>query len=46
MSVADSTMRSTRVGQCLTEKIKAWRFPKAAGGGVVEVNYAFVFRSS
>lgn len=43
--VTESTMRSPRVGQCLAEKIRGWRFPQPAGGGVVEVNYPFVFTS-
>lgn len=44
--IAESTLKSSRVGQCLTEKIRSWRFPQPAGGGVVEVNYPFVFKSN
>lgn len=44
--VTETTVKSARVGQCLAEKIKGWRFPQPAGGGIVEVNYPFVFKSS
>ncbi len=44
--VTETTIKSARVGQCLAEKIKGWRFPQPAGGGIVEVNYPFVFKSS
>jgi len=44
--VTESTVKSAKVGQCLSEKIKGWRFPQPAGGGIVEVNYPFVFKSS
>jgi hypothetical protein len=30
----------------MTKKIRRWVFPKPKGGGVVIVNYPFVFKSS
>ncbi|MEM6531886.1 MAG: AgmX/PglI C-terminal domain-containing protein [Myxococcota bacterium] len=45
-SVTQDTMQSKRVGQCLRQKIMGWKFPAPAGGGIVEVNYPFVFKSN
>lgn len=44
--VTSDTMQSKNVGRCLAAKIKGWKFPAPAGGGIVEVNYPFVFKSS
>lgn len=46
ITVSDSTLRSPRVSDCLSQKIRQWRFPPPAGGGTVEVNYPFVFRAN
>ncbi|MEE8408973.1 MAG: AgmX/PglI C-terminal domain-containing protein, partial [Myxococcota bacterium] len=44
--VTDSTLKNRNVERCITAKIKHWKFPPPAGGGIVEVNYPFIFRSS
>jgi hypothetical protein len=31
---------------CIVRQIRRWRFPEPAGGGVVVVDYPFIFRSS
>lgn len=43
--IRDSTMKSTAVERCIASKIKTWKFPAPSGGGIVEVNYPFVFRA-
>ena len=40
--VRESTLKSKAVERCIANKIRTWKFPKPAGGGVVEVNYPFV----
>ncbi|MEZ4272654.1 MAG: AgmX/PglI C-terminal domain-containing protein [Myxococcota bacterium] len=45
VKVAESTMKNAAVESCIAEKIKTWMFPAPAGGGIVEVNYPFVFRA-
>jgi hypothetical protein len=45
-TVKDTTMHNSNVENCLVRKIKGWKFPAPAGGGVVEVNYPFVFKST
>lgn len=46
VSVKESTLKNIGVESCLMGKIKGWKFPAPAGGGVVEVNYPFVFKAS
>jgi Ca-activated chloride channel family protein len=45
-TVQSSTMKNAKVESCMTKKIRRWVFPKPKGGGVVIVNYPFVFKSS
>jgi TonB family protein len=44
--VRESTIRNGNVERCIVEKIKTWKFPAPAGGGVVTVNYPFIFKAS
>ncbi len=44
--VRDSTLDNSPVQQCVVGKIRAWRFPKPKGGGVVIVNYPFLFTAN
>jgi hypothetical protein len=41
---AASSLRNKSVEGCLAQKIRTWRFPKPKGGGIVIVNYPFVFK--
>jgi hypothetical protein len=42
--VAETQMKNANVENCLATKIKTWSFPKPKGGGMVVVNYPFVFK--
>jgi hypothetical protein len=42
--VAETQMKNANVENCLATKIKTWLFPKPKGGGMVIVNYPFVFK--
>ena len=44
--IRDSTMNNPKVERCMINRIKTWQFPAPAGGGVVEVNYPFVFKAN
>ncbi|MBI5512049.1 MAG: AgmX/PglI C-terminal domain-containing protein [Deltaproteobacteria bacterium] len=44
--VTESTLKNKNVEECIMAKIRGWKFPAPAGGGIVEVNYPFVFRAS
>jgi TonB family protein len=44
VDIAESTLNNDNVESCIRAKIRAWQFPAPAGGGIVEVNYPFVFR--
>lgn len=46
VQVKESTLGSRAVENCIKSKIKTWKFPPPAGGGIVEVNYPFVLRAS
>lgn len=41
---ADENTVSDAVADCITRRMKAWRFPKPRGGGLVEIRYPFLFR--
>ena len=45
VKIKNSTLGSKRTEKCIARRIKTWQFPRPAGGGVVTVNYPFVFRS-
>lgn len=45
-SVADSSLKNKSVENCISRKIRTWKFPKPKGGGIVVVNYPFVLKSS
>ena len=42
-SVSESTLNSSEVEQCMSQRIRQWSFPEPDGGGVVRVNYPFNF---
>ena len=44
--IKESTLGNQRVEQCMVHRIRTWRFPAPAGGGVVEVHYPFVFKAN
>ncbi len=44
--VSHSTMNNKSVESCLTNKIKRIKFPQPKGGGIVIVNYPFIFKSN
>lgn len=41
--VTSTTLKNKNVENCLVNSIKFWRFPTPKGGGMVQVNYPFVF---
>lgn len=45
VKVQSSTLPDEVVGQCLTKAVKRWKFPRP-DGGIVKVNYPFVFRAN
>lgn len=40
---SNSVSEDKAFGDCITDKVKGWRFPKPRGGQDVTVNYPFVF---
>lgn len=45
-TTAETQMKNANVENCLASRIKTWVFPKPKGGGIVIVNYPFVFKQS
>jgi TonB family protein len=45
-SISSSTFPSPDVEKCLLSVAKKWQFPKPSGGGMVIVNYPFVFKTN
>ena len=41
--VTSSTAKNAKLEECLVETVRGWTFPQPKGGGVVEVNYPWVF---
>ncbi len=46
VTIAETQMKNANVENCLASRIKTWVFPKPNGGGIVLVNYPFVFKQS
>jgi hypothetical protein len=44
--VKETTMKNSNVESCIASKIRGLLFPKPKGGGIVIVNYPFVFKSA
>ncbi|MBN1962113.1 MAG: FHA domain-containing protein [Deltaproteobacteria bacterium] len=44
--VRDSTLKNANVEDCIKKKILNWKFPAPAGGGIVTVNYPFIFKAT
>jgi TonB family protein len=42
----NTTLQNARVEGCLVQAVRRWTFPAPDGGGVVGVNYPFVFDTS
>lgn len=45
VKIKDTSLGSARTEKCIMRRIKTWQFPRPAGGGVVTVNYPFIFRA-
>jgi TonB family protein len=41
VTVAETTVADTKVGECIAKAVKRWTFPKPPDGGNVTVNYPF-----
>lgn len=44
-SIGSTTMNNANVENCITLRVRRWRFPEPKGGGIVTVNYPFTFTS-
>ncbi len=44
--VKESTIKNKNVENCVINSIKFWRFPQPKGGGIVQIEYPFVFELS
>ena len=44
-SVSQTSLRNATVERCMTQKIRTWKFPEPKGGGIVIVNYPFIFKN-
>ncbi len=44
--VSRTTINNDRLEECLVRRIRLLRFPPPKGGGIVEVNYPFIFKPS
>jgi TonB family protein len=42
-TVSQTTMNNSSMEGCVTQKIRTWKFPEPKGGGIVIVNYPFIF---
>ena len=43
-NVARTSLRSDSVESCITQRLKAWKFPEPRGGVTVKVSYPFLLR--
>lgn len=45
-AVVQTTMNNERVENCIARRVRRWKFPQPKGGGIVVVNYPFLFRKA
>jgi TonB family protein len=45
-NISESTMGNTNVENCMTVRVRRWRFPEPKGGGQVFVTYPWVFKAA
>lgn len=45
-NVAESSLGSPPAESCILARIRRWKFPEPAGGGVVSVTFPWIFRSA
>jgi pSer/pThr/pTyr-binding forkhead associated (FHA) protein/uncharacterized membrane protein YgcG len=43
-NTASTSMNNERVENCIVRRVLRWKFPQPQGGGIVVVNYPFIFR--
>jgi hypothetical protein len=43
--IAENSIADAQVGNCLSSKLRTWKFPQPRGGVVVAVSYPFIFKS-
>jgi hypothetical protein len=43
-SISETTLNNPSTEQCMLMKIKRWKFPSPVGGGIVTVNFPWVFK--
>jgi tRNA A-37 threonylcarbamoyl transferase component Bud32 len=44
--IKETTMHNAGVEECLRAKVMRWKFPEPKGGGIVVVNYPFIFKTT
>jgi TonB family protein len=42
--VSETTLHNEETERCMLAKIRRWRFPEPAGGGIVKVNFPWIFK--
>ncbi len=42
--VSETTLHNQDTERCMLAKIRRWKFPEPAGGGVVKVNFPWIFK--
>ena len=43
--IKTTTLQSPAGEECMLRRVQRWRFPRPRGGGIVEVNYPFLFNA-
>jgi len=42
--VSETTLHNEEAERCMLAKIRRWKFPEPAGGGIVKVNFPWIFK--
>jgi TonB family protein len=45
-NVSESSIGSANVESCILQRIRRWKFPEPAGGGVVNVTFPWIFKAA
>ena len=45
-NVSESSIGNANVESCIVQRIRRWKFPEPAGGGVVNVTFPWIFKAA
>lgn len=45
-NVSETSIANANVESCILQRVRRWKFPEPQGGGVVSVNFPWLFKAA